>query len=67
MPEEKSSENDTSNDKVSSEKVEADVPNQSSDDQTLADQDNSNASADIKRENPSKEKNQKNDESKTEA
>ena len=67
LPEEKSSENDTSNDKVSSEKVEADVPNQSSDDQTLADQDNSNAAADINRENPSKEKNQKKDESKTEA
>ena len=67
LPEEKSSENDISNDKVSSEKVEADVPNQSSDDQTLADQDNSNAAADINRENPSKEKNQKKDESKTEA
>ena len=67
LPEEKSSENDISNDKVSSEKVEADVPNQSSDDQTLADQDNSNTAADIKRENPSKEKNQKKDESKTEA
>ena len=67
LPEEKSSENDISNDKVSSEKVEADVPNQSSDDQTLADQDNSNAAADINRENPSKEKNQKKGESKTEA
>ena len=67
LPEEKSSENDISNDKVSSEKVEADVPNQSSDDQTLADQDNSNAAADINRENPSIEKNQKKDESKTEA
>ena len=67
LPEEKSSENDISNDKVPSEKVEADVPNQSSDDQTLADQDNSNAAADINRENPSKEKNQKKDESKTEA
>ena len=67
LPEEKSSENDISNDKVSSEKVEADVPNQSSDDQTLADQDNSNAAADINRENPSKEKNRKKDESKTEA
>ena len=67
LPEEKSSENDISNDKVSSEKVEADVPNQNSDDQTLADQDNSNAAADINRENPSKEKNQKKDESKTEA
>ena len=67
LPEEKSSENDISNDKVSSEKVEADVLNQSSDDQTLADQDNSNAAADINRENPSKEKNQKKDESKTEA
>ena len=67
LPEEKSSENDISKDKVSSEKVEADVPNQSSDDQTLADQDNSNAAADINRENPSKEKNQKKDESKTEA
>ena len=66
LPEEKSSENDTSNDKVSSEKVEADVLNQSSDDQTLADQDNSNAAANINRENPSKEKNQKKDESKTE-
>ena len=67
LPEEKSSENDISKDKISSEKVEADVPNQSSDDQTLADQDNSNAAADINRENPSKEKNQKKDESKTEA
>ena len=67
LPEGKSSENGISNDKVSSEKVEADVPNQSSDDQTLADQDNSNAAADINRENPSKEKNQKKDESKTEA
>ncbi|MBR64046.1 MAG: 30S ribosomal protein S2 [Rhodobacteraceae bacterium] len=67
LPEEKSSENDISNEKVSSEKVEADVPNQSSDDQTLADQDNSNVAADINRENPSKEKNQKKDESKTEA
>ena len=67
LPEEKSSENDISNDKVSSEKVEADVPNQSSDDQTLADQDNSNAAADINTENPSKEKNEKKDESKTEA
>ena len=67
LPKEKSSENDISNDKVSSEKVQADVPNQSSDDQTLADQDNSNAAADINRENPSKEKNQKKDESKTEA
>ena len=67
LPEEKSSENDISNDKASSEKVEADVPNQSSDDQTLADQDNSNAAADINRENPSKEKNQKKDESKTES
>jgi len=67
LPEEKSSENDISNDKASPEKVEADVPNQSSDDQTLADQDNSNAAADINRENPSKEKNQKKDESKTEA
>ena len=67
LPGEKSSENDISNNKVSSEKVEADVPNQSSDDQTLADQDNSNAAADINRENPSKEKNQKKDESKTEA
>ena len=67
LPEEKSSENGISNDEVSSEKVEADVPNQSSDDQTLADQDNSNAAADINRENPSKEKNQKKDESKTEA
>ena len=67
LPEEKSSENDISNDKVSSEKVEADVANQSSDDQTLADQDNSNAAADINRENPSKEKNRKKDESKTEA
>ena len=67
LPEEKSSENDISNDKVSSEKVEADVPNQSSDDQTLADQGNINAAADINRENPSKEKNQKKDESKTEA
>ena len=66
LPEEKSSENDISNDKVSSEKVEADVPNQSSDDQTLADKD-SNAATDINRENPSKEKNQKKDESKTEA
>ena len=66
LPEEKGSENDISNDKVSSEKVEADVPNQSSDDQTLADQDNSNTAADINRENPSKEKNQKKDESKTE-
>ncbi|GIR95222.1 MAG: hypothetical protein CM15mP98_01920 [Paracoccaceae bacterium] len=43
------------------------MPNQSSDDQTLADQDNSNGAADINRENPSKEKNQKKDESKTEA
>ena len=67
LPEEKSSENDISNDKVSSEKVEADVANQSSDDQTLADQDNSNAAADINRENPSKEKNRKKDEPKTEA
>ena len=67
LPEEKSSENDISNDKVSSEKVEADVPNQSSDDQTLADQDNSKAAADINRENTSKEKNQKKGESKTEA
>ena len=67
LPEEESSENDISNDKVSSEKVVEDVPNQSSDDQTLADQDNSNAAADINRENPSKEKNQKKDESKTEA
>tara|TARA_B000000557_G_scaffold253283_1_gene242241 strand:- start:376 stop:1236 length:861 start_codon:yes stop_codon:yes gene_type:complete len=67
LPEGKSSENGISNDKVSSEKVEADVPNQSSDDQTLADQDNSNAAADINRENPSKEKNRKKDESKTEA
>ena len=67
LPEQKSSENDISNNKVSSEKVEADVPNQSSEDQTLADQDNSNATADINRENPSKEKNQKKDESKTEA
>ena len=67
LPEEKSSENDISNDKVPSEKVEADVPNQSSDDQTLADQDNSNAAADINRENPSKEKNQKKEESNTEA
>jgi len=67
LPEEKSSENDISNDKVSSEKVEADVPNQNSDDQTLADQDNSNAAADINRENPSKEKNQKKEESNTEA
>ena len=66
VPEEKSSENEISNDKVSSEKVEADVPNQSSDDQTLADKD-SNAATDINRENPSKEKNQKKDESKTEA
>ena len=67
LPEEKSSENDIANDKVSSENIEADVPNQSSDDQTLADQDNSNAAADINRENPSIEKNQKKDESKTEA
>jgi small subunit ribosomal protein S2 len=67
LPEEKSSENDISNDKVSSEKVEADVPNQSSDDQTLADLDNSNAVADINKENPSKEKNQEKDDSKTEA
>ena len=67
LPEEKSLEHDSSNDKVSSESVEADVPKQSSDDQTLADQDNSNAAADINRENPSKEKNQKKDESKTEA
>ena len=67
LPEEKGSENDISNDKVSSKKVEADVPKQSSGDQTLADQDNSNAAADINRENPSKEKNQKKDESKTEA
>ena len=67
LPEEKSSENDISDDKVSSEKIEADVPNQSSDDQTLADQDNSNTTADINRENPSKEKNQKKDESKAEA
>ena len=49
------------------EKVEADVPNQSSDDQTLTDLDNSNAATDINRENPSKEKNQKKDEAKTEA
>ena len=67
LPEEKNAENDVSNDKVSSEKVEVDVPNQSSDDQTSADKDNSNAAADINRENPSKEKNQKKDESKTEA
>ena len=67
LPEEKSSENDISNDKAPSEKVEAEVPIQSSDDQTLADRDNSNAAADINRENPSKEKNQKKDESKTEA
>ena len=67
LPEEKSSENYISDNKVSSEKVEADVPNQSSDDQTLADQDNSNAAADINRENTSKEKNQKKGESKTEA
>ena len=67
LPEEKSSENDISNDKVPSEKVEAEVPIQSSDDQTLADQDNSNAAADINTENPSKEKNEKKDESKTEA
>ena len=66
LPEEKSSENDISNDKVSSEEVEADVPNQSSDDQTLADKDNSNAAANINRENPSKEKNQKKDEPKAE-
>ena len=67
LPEEKSSENDISNDKALSEKVEAEVPIQSSDDQTLADQDNSNAAADINRENPSKEKNQKKEESNTEA
>ena len=66
LPEEKSSENDVPNGKVPSEKVEADVPNQSSDDQTLADKD-SNAATDINRENPSKEKNQKKDESNTEA
>ena len=67
LPEEKSLEHDISNDKVSSEKVETDVPNQSSDDQTLADQDNSNGAADVNKESPSEEKNQKKDESKTEA
>ena len=67
LPEEKSSEDDISNREVSSEKAVTDVPNQRSDDKTLAEQDDSDATADITKKNPSEEKAQKKGESKTEA
>ena len=67
LPEEKSLEHDISNDKVSSEGVETDVPNQSSGDQTLADQDKSDGVAVVSKEGTSQENAEKKDGSNIEA
>ena len=67
LPEEKSLEHDISNDKVSSEGVETDVPNQSSGDQTLADQDKSDGVAVVSEEGTSQENAEKKDGSNIEA
>ena len=67
LPEEKSLEHDISNDKVSSEGVETDVPNQSSGDQTLADQDKSVGVAVVSKEGTSQENAEKKDGSNIEA